>query len=157
MGADTIGSQTVPLYYRQIRRNDIPALFAVRTATRENRFTLGELRTAGITEKSVAAMLEETHSGWLCEEEGRALGFAMADESTGELWVIAVLPEAEGRGIGTELLRRGEERLREVGHGVLWLYTSVDPALRAYGFYLTHGWAEAGVENGELRMEKRLQ
>lgn len=147
----------MPLLYRPISLSDLPALFSIRTATRENRFTLGELRTAGITEASVTAMLEETHSGWLCEEEGRALGFAMVDESTGELWVIAVIPEAEGRGIGSELLRRGEERLRALGHRVLWLYTSVDPALRAYGFYITHGWEEAGVENGELRMEKRLQ
>lgn len=145
------------MIFRAITQSDIPALFEVRTATRENRFTMPELRTAGITPASVEALLDSTHSGTVCEADGKAVGFAMVDESTGELWVIAVRPEYEGHGIGRELLRHAEERLKECGHSVLWLYTSVDPALRAYRFYITHGWEEAGVEDGELRMEKHLR
>ncbi|MEQ8186619.1 MAG: hypothetical protein ABRQ39_01505 [Candidatus Eremiobacterota bacterium] len=40
------------LNFREITKNDIPALFAVRVATHENRLTMEELSSLGITEES---------------------------------------------------------------------------------------------------------
>ena len=139
---------------REIGDPDVPALFAVRTATHENRLTREELTALGITPESVRARLRGSFKGWLCEVDRRVVGFAMGDRSTGELWVIAVLPEYIGRGIGSALLQRVEEWLRASGCARLWLTTDVDTVLEAYGFYLRHGWRDDRVEGDTRYMVK---
>jgi GNAT superfamily N-acetyltransferase len=140
--------------YRPVTCADIPALFAVRTATDENNLTREQLTRLGITEESVGEKLRGSYKGWLCESDGRVVGFAMGDRSTGELWVIAVLPEHVGRGIGSALLRRVEEWLWDAGCGELWLTTDVDPRLRAYSFYRRHGWVDDAIRDGLRYMKK---
>ncbi|MBN2432639.1 MAG: GNAT family N-acetyltransferase [Acidobacteria bacterium] len=139
---------------REISVADVPALFEVRVATRENVLSSAELTRMGITVESVTAMLGSTHAGWLCETEGRVVGFAMGNRATGEMWVIALLPEFEGRGIGADLLTRVEKDLWAAGWPEIWLTTDVDPALRAYGFYLRQGWVDAEIRDG-LRIMKK--
>jgi GNAT superfamily N-acetyltransferase len=133
---------------------DVPAAFAVRTATKENRFTREGLAALGITEDSVAMMLGGTHRGWVAEVDGRIVGFAMGDRTTAELWVIAVRPEFEGRGIGTRLLAEVEDWLVGLGKRELWLWTSPNRSLRAHRFYCRHEWREAEVKDGQLVMKK---
>src|SRR5215470_3305889 len=87
-------------HFREIEAADIPALFYIRTRTRENRYKLEELERLGITEQSVAEKLSTSYKGWLCTRNGAVVGFCIADRATGELWVIAVLPEFEGSGVG---------------------------------------------------------
>ena len=91
--------------FREVTAADIPQLFGVRTATHENRLSREELMAMGITEESVAAKLTGTFKGWLCKAEGRAVGFAMGNKSTGEMWVIAALREYVGQGIGATLAK----------------------------------------------------
>jgi len=143
------------MIYGEIQPKDIASLFKVRTSTVENAFTLEALHAWGITEESVSTMLQSTHQGWLCEIDGRVVGFSMGDTSTGELWVIAVLPDFEGRGIGAKLLGLVEKALWTTGAKELWLDTSTDRALRAYSFYRSHGWKEAEVTGENLRMKKQ--
>ena len=143
------------MLFREITSDDVGALFAVRTTTRENRLSREELAARGITEDAVRARLAGTFRGWLCEDGGRIVGFAMGDGGSGELEVIAVLPEYEGRGIGTRLLDLVETWLRSLGRQVLWLFTDPDPTLRAYRFYRSRGWADAGNEGGNRVMRKR--
>ena len=114
---------------REITTNDIPALFDVRTSVRENIYTREGLYRDGITEESVAQMIGTTHCGWLCETDSKIAGFAMANGTTGEFWVIAVLPEYEMRGIGSKLLLLAEDWLRSIGwkrygFGPRWIQTS---------------------------------
>ena len=137
---------------REITTADIPELFAVRTATHENRMTLEELAAVGGTAASVRNRLETTFKGWLCEADGRVVGFAMGDRSTGEMEVIAVLPEYIGKGIGSALLRRVEDWLFAQGFTQLWLTTDIDPSFKAYRFYLQHGWTDKRIERGLRRM-----
>lgn len=144
------------LAFREIRADDIPSLFEVRTATRENRYSLEELERLGITPRSVGCMLGATHRGWLCEEAGSAVGFAMGDGSTGEMWVIAVLPSHEGMGIGSRLLRLVEGWLASEGWREAWLTTDEDTSLRAHGFYLSEGWHDLEVRDGLRYMVKDL-
>src|SRR5579859_2045192 len=96
---------------RAIESRDLSEIIEVRGATRENPFSRDALRKIGVTEESLAEMLRTTHRGWLSEEEERIIGFAIGDGKTGELWVIAVLPEFEGRGVGSRLLAMVEEWL----------------------------------------------
>ncbi len=169
--ADALGLQTVenlarnmaqvlrrtvavrPLF-REIRPGDLPTLFAVRTATHENRLTEAELTGMGITPAAVAEKLAGTCKGWLCEVDGRVVGFAIGDRATGELWVIAVLPDYLGLGLGGRLLTAVEDWLRAGGCTRLWLTTDVDPRLKAYGFYRHHGWVDDRIEAGNRYMVK---
>ena len=134
--------------FREIIAADAPDLFHVRTRTRQNAYTLAELHGLGITAESIAAKLATTHKGWLCTDAGCVVAFCMANCATGELWVIAVLPEYENKGIGAELMRLAEEWLWASGCTRAWLTTDVDTELRAYGFYRRRGWTDWKVENG---------
>jgi GNAT superfamily N-acetyltransferase len=142
---------------RAITPADIPALFDVRVATHENRLSRAELTRLGITEASVLERLQGSFRGWLCESAGRVVGFAMGDRSTGELWVIAVLPEFIGRGIGSRLLRAVEEWLVSCGCTRAWLTTDLDTKLKAYTFYRQHGWVDDRLAGGLRYMTKDLR
>lgn len=141
--------------YRQITLEDIPAIFEVRTATDENHLSLEELHSLGITEASVHEKICGTYKGWLYEANNRVVGFAMGDRETGELWVIAILPEYINRGIGTKLLQLVENWLKESGCERFWLTTDINPQLRAYSFYLKNGWEDDRIENGSRYMVKK--
>ncbi|MGA8657759.1 MAG: GNAT family N-acetyltransferase [Chthoniobacterales bacterium] len=135
--------------FREIIPDDISALFVLRTAVSENANTREELYHAGITETTVADMLRSTHRGWLCERDSTVVGFTMANGKTGELWVVAVLPEYEGRGIGSKLLSLAENWLWSIGWKEIWLWTSLDTGLRAYSFYRKHGWIDSEIRKNQ--------
>ena len=145
------------MHIRDITPADIPALFEIRPRTRENALTLEQLRALGITPDSVATWLAGSTQGWLCEAAaGQAIGFCMADRATGELLVIALLPEAEGHGIGGRLMQRAETWLAQSGCTRAWLTTDLDPRLRAYGFYRHRGWTDWKLERGLRWMQLAL-
>jgi GNAT superfamily N-acetyltransferase len=143
--------------FREITIEDVPALFVVRTSVRENIYTREGLYRDGITEQAVAEMIGTTHRGWLCEVDSKIVGFAMANGATGEFWVIAVLPEYEGCGIGSKLLRLAEDWFWTMGWKELWLWTSLDTSLRAYSFYRKAGWIDAEIRANQRIMKKFLQ
>src|SRR5580698_1776891 len=126
---------------RLIRPDDLPELFDLRGATRENPYSREELRKIGITEESTAALLGTSGRGWLCESGGIKTGFAIGDGATGELCVIAVSPMFEGQGVGSTLLTAVEDWLFSLGWKEVWLWTSSDSGKRAYSFYIRRGWS----------------
>lgn len=143
---------------RPITPADIPALFYVRPRTRENALTLDELRALDITPDTVATWLQGSTRGWLWEtSSGEVVGFCMADRSTGELLVIALLPAYEGQGIGGQLMHCAESWLARSGCTRAWLTTDLDQKLRAYGFYRHRGWQDWKLERGMRWMELALQ
>ncbi len=144
------------MQFREIQYSDIGELFKVRISTRENCFTLKQLAELGITEESVSWMIRDSYKGWLCEIDGQVTGFAMGDYKTSEMWVIAVLPEYEGLGIGGRLLTLVEKWLGSMGCTDLWLTTDIDLSLRAYGFYCHQGWAKSVCRDGNLYMTKKV-
>jgi ribosomal protein S18 acetylase RimI-like enzyme len=101
---------------REIEIADIPSLFRVRTATDENRFSREDLAALDINAATVKEKLLGNYKGWLCDEDGEVVGFAMGDKSSGELWVIAVLPSHICKGIGSQLLKQVENWLFK--HGI---------------------------------------
>jgi ribosomal protein S18 acetylase RimI-like enzyme len=66
-----------------------------------------------------------------------------ADERTGEVYAIYLLEHVAGSGVGTALLRRGEDDLRALGYrrSTLWVLES---NTRAHRFYERGGWASDG-------------
>jgi GNAT superfamily N-acetyltransferase len=139
---------------RPIEVRDLPELFEIRAATRENAFSRDALRDIGITEESTAAALSSTHRGWLSETDGKKNGFAMGDGSTGEMCVIAVLPEFEGQGFGAGLLGAVETWLFSLNWRQLWLWTSSNRRTRAFSFYTKHGWVVTESKENIVYMKK---
>lgn len=138
------------LTYREMRPDDLPAVLAVRLSTVENAITLEELESDyGITPKSLAAAMASHVKGWLCEDAGRAVGFAMGDRANGEVQVVAVLPEYEGRGVGKRLLLYVQDWLFSAGYAEIWLLANPDPTIRAHGFYRKLGWRATGRMQGD--------
>ena len=140
---------------RLIEPGDLSEIIEVRASTRENPFSRAALRDLGITEESTTELLRTTHRGWLCEEEGRIVGFAIGDGKTGELWVIAVLPEFERQGVGLRLVESVEGWLWSLGWQEIWLWTSSDPQKRAFTFYSKRGWNVTETKGDILYMKKK--
>jgi len=138
------------LTIREMTITDIPEAFAVRLSTVENAVTMGELEEDyGITPESLSAAMRSHVRGWLCEDSGRVVGFAMGDRSNGEVQVVAVLPDYEGRAIGNNLLDRVKAWLFSEGHEEIWLLANPDPGVRAHGFYRKLGWRATGSRKGD--------
>jgi len=141
---------------REITVEDIPDLFRVRIATWHTPNGREDMARLGITPATVRAMLDAgTHRGWLAERGGEVIGFAMGDRSNGEMWVIAVLKEYEGRGIGRALLAEVEAWLAAEGWDEIWLTTDIDENDRAVGFYKHLGWVDWKFD-GDRFMRKKV-
>jgi ribosomal protein S18 acetylase RimI-like enzyme len=115
--------------------------------------TLEELERLGITPRTVTESLAKSTNGWVCVAAGEVVAFCMADRATGELLVVAVLPEYEGMGVGGRLMALAEAWLTESGCQRAWLTTDLDTTLRAYGFYRKRGWTDWKMERGLRWME----
>jgi ribosomal protein S18 acetylase RimI-like enzyme len=108
-------------------------------------------------------------ASFVAEVDGEIAGFvgvgpSRDPDAEGELYTIYVHPDHWGTGVGRELIRAGEERLRELGYGwvVLWV---LDGNERAQRFYESAGWALdgerrtiefAGESIPEVRYAKQL-
>ena len=149
----SIPTNAAPMIYRSMEPRDIRHCIKVRTSVRENRFSLEALRQEGITEESVTQLLATSHQGWVCEVDGQIVGFGMGNRTNGEFWVLAVLPEHEGRGIGRTLMKFTVEWLRTCGHKEIWLWTSPDTATLAYALYRKANWEDCGVIDGRRIMK----
>ena len=133
------------LEFREIRVADIEALFDVRASTRQNPLSRANLSHLGITPDTTASALRSgALVGSVCTCNGRVVGFCSADPHTGEVLVLAVLPDFEGRGIGKHLLALVVAHLQNAGRTRVWLAAAADPAIRAHGFYRALGWRPTG-------------
>lgn len=132
---------------RQARRDDVAAMHRVRLAVRENRLT-----SSAITEAHYVPEIERTGRGWVVEEAGRVVAFAVGNAATGNVWALFVDPAHEGRGHGRLLHDTMVAWLFAQGLDRLWL--STDPGTRAQRFYEAAGWTFAGMlRDGEARYE----
>jgi GNAT superfamily N-acetyltransferase len=140
------------LIFRETLTTDMEGLFSVRARTRENPISREHLASLGITAESIAKQMTSGRmKGWVCLDSSSLVGFCSGDAETGEVLVLAVLPDYERKGIGTYLLSRVVEWLRSVGSNTIWLAASPDPRTRAHGFYRSLGWRPNGKteQNGD--------
>lgn len=125
---------------------DAAECLRLRGLTRENAFSPSELQALGITEASWRAGIASGELiGQIAWAGARMAGYCFADRSTGEIMVLALLPEDEGHGLGRLLLTQVVETLRQFGWRTLFLSCSSDPGVRSYGFYRHLGWRHEGA------------
>ncbi|WP_321790213.1 GNAT family N-acetyltransferase [Burkholderia pyrrocinia] len=125
---------------------DAAACVALRAKTRENAFAEAQLRELGITAASWGDGIRDgLFSGHVCCAHGLMVGYCFGDTASGEIVVLAVLPEHEGAGIGKRLLRHVIDDFAANGFTSLFLGCSTDPASRSHGFYRHLGWTSTGT------------
>ena len=124
---------------------DLPACIGVRGRTRDNPLSAEHLASLGVTPESWSPLMERQQiRGFVAESAAEIVGFCFADQRSGEVLVLAVLPDFEGGGIGRRLLSLTTELLFSCGHHELWLAASPRPEVRAHGFYRRLGWTWRG-------------
>jgi len=145
----------IPAAIRPARLSDVPALFKVRTSVKENALTLTELAEQGITPNAIGEVIAGGTCAWVAEIDAQVVGFAMVHLQAGCLFAAFVLPEQEGKGIGTRLIEAAETALFE-HHAVIWLETARHS--RAARIYRARGWGnEVSAGGQDVRMEKSLR
>lgn len=112
--------------YRQFRNTDAPALAQIWNACLPGRSAVRLVNSTPLEERVFAKLYFDPAGLIIAEDSGGAIGFAHAgfgpsssgaelDTASGVLCMIGVRPEFHRRGIGSELLRRAEEYLRQRG------------------------------------------
>lgn len=118
----------------------------LRGMTRENPVSEARLREHGITVESWADEIESGElAGTTAHAGDRLVGYCFGNTRSGEVVVLAVLPDAEGQGVGRQLLTTVIADLQSRGHRRLFLGCSADPRVRSYGFYRHLGWRSTGA------------
>ena len=131
--------------FRRAVPDDTPACIVLRGMTRENAFSVEQLAALGITLESWrAAIADGSLPGHVATESDKIVGYCFGERETGEIAVLALLPEHEGQGVGKALLNLVVAELKGFGLARLFLSCSSDPAVRSYGFYRHLGWRSTG-------------
>ena len=89
---------TTQVRLREATRADLAGIWRVRYAVVEN-----TLAPDGIEDDEVIGQLEAGGRGWVVEEDGEIVAFAIGDVRGANVWALFVHPRAEGRGHGSRL------------------------------------------------------
>jgi ribosomal protein S18 acetylase RimI-like enzyme len=129
---------------RPVRRPDLPALKAIIAATDLFPAEMLDEMTAGyFSDATDAARGDEF---WLAWDDGepRAVAYYAPERLTAGTWnlyLIAVHPDLQGRGVGSALLKHMEQSLAARGERLLLVETSGLPDFeRTRAFYLKCGY-----------------
>ena len=124
---------------------DAAECLRIRGLTRENAFSEQDLADLGISPQSWGdGIADGSCPGYVAMVDDKMAGYCFADSESGEIMVLALLPEYEGLGLGRTLLERMVRDLQERGFKRLFLACNSDPKVRSYGFYRHLGWTESG-------------
>ena len=104
----------------------MPGISRVRTSVVENLLTREQLDQRGITEASVAASFLADSKGWVAERRDEIVAFSIADRASRSIFALFVLPQFEGRGLGSRLLDLALDWLWANGADLVWLTTGPD-------------------------------
>ncbi|RYG86417.1 MAG: GNAT family N-acetyltransferase [Alphaproteobacteria bacterium] len=144
------------LEYRIALPVDVAECIEIRAVTRENAIPAERLASMGITNESWSESVRNgSLPGVVCMAEGRIAGYCFGERESGEILVLALLPEYEGKGIGRKLLGAVSSALVQQGHHRLFLGCSSDPTSRSFGFYRHLGWQSTNTydANGDEVLE----
>ncbi|MDF1816986.1 MAG: GNAT family N-acetyltransferase [Verrucomicrobiales bacterium] len=98
--------------------------------------------------------LSDPVAGWVACSDDKPIAFALADRKAGRLLIIAVVPEATGKGLAGELMRQAEAWLFSHGWNEIKLTLPDKSHEHALGFFLHLGWTHSQEEGEGLRLKK---
>jgi len=126
---------------RRADPGDVDALRAIAAAAYQKYVTRIGRDPAPMTADYAEAVRDG--QAWTATEDGRIVGFAILIPRPGYLLLenVAVLPAAQGRGIGGKLLSLAEEHARDLGLGEIRLYTN-EAMTENLAYYARHGYTE---------------
>ena len=136
------------MQFREASIHDIPQIQKVRNSVKENVLSDPNL----VTDAECIDYITRRGKGWVCEDDKRVIGFAIADVIGNNIWALFLEPEFEGKGIGRTLHQLMMDWYFSQTDKTVWLSTA--PTSRAERFYRKAGWIEAGVYGkGEIKFE----
>ena len=132
--------------FRDVKPQDLERCIEIRGMTRDNPVPAEILKEFGVTEEAWGPLVrDESIVGVVAESKDEVIGFCSGDVNTGEVLVLALLPEYESHGLGKNMLALVTDKLFSFGMEKLWLAASPHPEIRAHGFYRHLGWVPTGV------------
>jgi len=127
---------------------DIYQIQVVRNLVKENRLSDPAL----VPDRDVEDYLIRRGKGWVCEINGKVVGFAIADLVENNIWALFIHPDFERIGIGKKLHDEMLNWYFSQTDTALWLGTA--PKTSAEMFYRKAGWKEVGIHGkGEIKFE----
>lgn len=136
------------MIFREATIDDITQMQIVRNSVKENQLSNPSL----VSDKDCEDYITKRGKGWVCEIDGRVVGFSIADVQANNIWALFVHPENEGRGIGKRLHRLMLDWYFSQTQKTVWLSTA--PGTRAEKFYKKIGWSVVGTYGkGEIKFE----
>lgn len=134
--------------FREAELADIPQIQVVRHAVKENTLSDPSL----VPDSDVADWITRRGKGWVCEVDGKVIGFAIADLQDHNIWALFVDPAFEGKGIGGKLHQLMLDWYFSQTRQTVWLGTAFNT--RAETFYRMKGWSPAGTHGSkEVKFE----
>jgi len=136
------------MLFREARITDIPQIQVVRNSVKENMLS----NSALVTDNDCENYLVNRGKGWVCEIDGRIVGFAIADLLDHNVWALFVQPGFDKKGIGRKLHDDMLDWYFSQADSTIWLSTAANT--RAEKFYRKAGWKEVGIHGkGEIKFE----
>lgn len=136
------------MIFREARVTDITQIQAVRNAVKENTLS----NPALVPDSDVEDYIIQRGKGWICEIDGRIIGFSIVSVIDKNVWALFVLPGYDKLGIGRRLHDEMLNWYFGQTNEMIWLGTA--PGTRAEQFYRKAGWTESGIHgNGEIKFE----
>jgi len=143
---------SLSMKFREATIDDIPQIQRVRNAVKESALSDPAL----VSDADCIDYITRRGKGWVCETDGRIVGFSIADLLGNNICALFVDPEYEGKGIGKKLHSLMMEWYFSQTDKTVWLSTA--PASRAEGFYRKEGWLETGTYGkGEVKFEMQSE
>lgn len=136
------------MLFREAITPDIKAMQIVRNSVKENMLS----NPALVTDEDCYDFITRRGKGWICEMDGKLVGFSIVDLLENNIWALFVHPDFEGKGIGKKLHELMMEWYFSQTQQPVWLGTA--PNTRAELFYQKAGWSVNGIVNkGEVKFE----
>lgn len=138
--------------FREAQLDDIAQIQVVRHLVKENTLSDPGL----VHDEDVAYYIAQKGKGWVCEVDGKIVGFSIVDLKENSIWALFVDPEYEGRGIGKQLHKLMMDWYFSQTKTKVSLGTA--PRTRAEEFYKRQGWTSVGnYSNGEVKFEMNFE
>ena len=135
------------MIYREAVNEDIPGIQLVRNAVQENRLSDPSL----VPDEDVKDYINNRGKGWVCEIDGRIVGFSIVSVVDKNVWALFIQPGFDKQGIGKKLHELMMNWYFSQTSETIWLGTA--PGTRAEQFYHKAGWKAAGMHGKEVKFE----